>query len=235
MDHQMKEAFDQIHADARLIENTKRYLAQKAKKRRPYLKRLSYVTACFLFVLFAGYGLYYTPTTYISIDINPSIEISVNRFDKVIGLEAYNDDGAKLIETLDLKYQDYQEAVQQILNSEQIEQLLAADEEMLIAVVGDESPQSQRILMNLEKHCGHYTNTSCYFAQHHDLKEAHDLGMSYGKYQAYLEIQALDTNYTAEDISKMTMKEVKQLLSELSKTPTTQPHENGHHWQKGHE
>ena len=49
------------------------------------------IIACFIFLLFSfsGYGLYFTKTSIISIDINPSIELNINRFDRVISINKY--------------------------------------------------------------------------------------------------------------------------------------------------
>jgi hypothetical protein len=31
-----------------------------------------------------GHNAYYTPTDYVSMDVNPSVEYSVNRFDRIL-------------------------------------------------------------------------------------------------------------------------------------------------------
>ena len=48
-------------------------------------------------------------------DINPSIELSVNRFDRVIAVTGFNEDGQVLSRELDVKYKDYAQAVEQVL------------------------------------------------------------------------------------------------------------------------
>src|SRR4051794_1234883 len=55
-------------------------------------KSLSAVAASFLILamLSSGVYAYYTPYSYVSVDINPSLEFSVNRFEKVIGVHAFN-------------------------------------------------------------------------------------------------------------------------------------------------
>ncbi|MDE7227674.1 MAG: helix-turn-helix transcriptional regulator [Treponemataceae bacterium] len=40
-------------------------------------------------VLFVGAGLYLTPTAQISIDITPSLELGINRFDNVVSVRAW--------------------------------------------------------------------------------------------------------------------------------------------------
>lgn len=76
---------------------------------------------CLTLVLFASAGLYFTPTARINIDINPSFELEVNRFDKVISVNALNDDGKKLAETSDIKFAGYDEALCRILDYKSVE------------------------------------------------------------------------------------------------------------------
>jgi len=45
---------------------------------------------------------YKTPYSYVSLDVNPSIEYSLNRFDKVISITAVNDDGQEILNKLEL-------------------------------------------------------------------------------------------------------------------------------------
>ena len=64
---------------------------------------LAAVAACFLLVFGGGAIAYYTPTTYVSLDVNPSIEYQLNMFDRVLSVKAVNDDGAEIINQIELK------------------------------------------------------------------------------------------------------------------------------------
>lgn len=99
---------------------------------------------------FGGYWLYFTPTADISVDINPSIELGINRFDKVVSVSSYNDDGQELLDSINIKYMDYTEAVDQILANENIAALLDNDAVMTITVVGSDGSQSARLLSGVE-------------------------------------------------------------------------------------
>lgn len=50
----------------------------------------------------SAYG-YYTPYSYVSLDVNPSIEYTLNRFDAVIQVTGINDDGEEIVKELNLK------------------------------------------------------------------------------------------------------------------------------------
>ena len=100
MNNKLKETCDKIHAEEELKEQTKVFIADKTKNNTKLQKKLAYkkivpAVACFLFLMicFSGYRLYFTQTSVISIDINPSFELNLNRFNRVIYINHYNDDG----------------------------------------------------------------------------------------------------------------------------------------------
>ena len=49
-----------------------------------------------------GAYLYYSPYAYVSLDVNPSVEYVLNRFDRVIGVYAINDDASRILEGVQL-------------------------------------------------------------------------------------------------------------------------------------
>ena len=62
---------------------------------------------------------YKTPYSYVSLDVNPSIEYSLNRFDKVISVTAVNDDGQEILNELELdklENQNIEDAVTETVN-----------------------------------------------------------------------------------------------------------------------
>ena len=79
-----------------------------------------------LLALLGGRWLYFTPMAAISIDINPSLELSVNRFDRVIAITGFNEDGQALSDALDVKYKNYAQAVEQILHHDSVTALLTS-------------------------------------------------------------------------------------------------------------
>jgi len=49
---------------------------------------------------FGGWNVYFTETAYINRELNPSIEIGVNRFDRVISENALNNDGQEVLDSV---------------------------------------------------------------------------------------------------------------------------------------
>ena len=222
MPHEWKEALDQIHADEALKQRTRQFVQQNmARQRRPpamrVVRRTLYAAcACLaMCLLAAGYYLYFTPTSIISVDINPSLELSVNRFDRVIDVTGYNEDGEQLAGTLDLLYQDFTQAVTQLLDSETVQTCLARDEFLSIAVVEIDPQQGQTILQYVSSCTAQHRNAYCYSLAPEEAEHAHETGLSYGKYKAYQEILAYTDAYTPEQINAMTMRQIRELLYSL--------------------
>lgn len=220
MNDRIKEAFDQIQAGEELKERTRAFLFQKTggyrRKGRAVYQPLISVAACFLFLVFGGYWFYFTSTARISIDVNPSLELGINRFDRVIVVDACNDDGQELADSLDIRFKRYEEAVSRILENENVVALLSRDEIMTITVIESGGAQSVRILSDMESCAAEHPNTYCYFADSREVEAAHEHGMSCGKYRAFLELQSQrpDITVTPEDIQGMTMREIRDLIDE---------------------
>lgn len=66
----------------------------------------NFITAAsLLFMILSGSGVYayYTPTSSIVININPSIELKANRWDRIIKYSALNKDGETLLKSISIK------------------------------------------------------------------------------------------------------------------------------------
>lgn len=213
-----KEAFDAIHADEKLKADTRAYVFTRMarQRRRPaaVTRALMPAMACVLILLLGlgGHRLYFTPTSTVSIDVNPSLEIYVNRFDRVVGVQGFGDDGDALAGTLEVAHLGVEQAVEQVLQSDVITGCLARDEIVSILVVGEDERQSGRIFSRLEACTAGQKNLYCACAKPEEVEQAHELGLSYGKYRAFLEAQAVHPELTAQDVQGMTMRQIRSLM-----------------------
>lgn len=222
MSKNLKEAFDSIHADPALKESTRAFLREKTgnytapepRRRSGGFRRLASALACaaLLVVGLSGYQAYFTPTSAISIDINPSVELEINRFDRVITVEGLNDDGTALAAELNVRFLSYDDALEQIIASDAIQQFLADDGLLSIVVSGDNEVQQQEILRCAQRCTSGESNAHCYAGSSEDLAEAQALGLPLGKYHAYEELHALDPSITPEEAADMTMRELRDRI-----------------------
>lgn len=220
MKNKLKGALSQVRAEEQLKDSTRAFLARKtqgyAGTKAVKVRRYLYACACLFLSLLGGHWLYFTPTAEIGIDINPSIELGVNRFDRVISVKGLNEDGQDLTKELDIKYRSCEDALERILDHDKIMVLLAGNEIMTITVTGPEGTQSFRILSEIEACTSEQGNMYCYFAPPEEVAAAREMGLSYGKYRAFLEVRSLDPEITPEMVQGMTMREIRDLIAILS-------------------
>jgi len=67
------------------------------KKQRVHYSALASMAAGFALLLFGGFAGYNAPVGVVSLDVNPSIEYTINCFDRVLAIEGVNEDGSRII------------------------------------------------------------------------------------------------------------------------------------------
>lgn len=234
IDKEIREAFDQIHAEEKLcnlaFEATKK--ARNGSMLKFPVKRFM-VAASFMACFFIAYYMYFTPTSVISIDINPSLELTVNRFNKIIDVVGYNDDGKVLKSSLNILYQNYQKAIETILTSDKVSDSLSKNEFLSIAVVKINKNQGEHILQFVTE-CTAEIKAHCYGVAYNDVSPAHSLGLSYGKYQVYIELQKYGFTIQPEEIADMKMRDLRDILYSVQASSEDDSELNQGAFEKGH-
>ena len=70
------------------------------KKQKISIMKTAMAATAAVVMLSFGSWAYVSPYTYISLDVNPSIEFTLNRFNRVIDVKAINDDGSDILADL---------------------------------------------------------------------------------------------------------------------------------------
>lgn len=252
--NKIKQSLSKIQATEDLKKNTLRYLSKQqeqkgAFKQRPVLKYALAAICMFLLLGAGGYSVYRQPVSYISIDVNPSVELGINRFGRVVSADAYNEDGQAVLQQLSLKNIPYVQAINKLLAAEISSGFLKDDSVLVLTVV---STQYASIMEDLSA-ADFFRNyeTLLYTSDADCMEEAHSHQMSFGKYRGYQELSQHDASVTIEDCSKMTMEEIHNRIESCSghqggngsqhhgtaptATPapgqisTPEPNGNGHH------
>lgn len=233
----IRKSLEQIQATEELKQNTLQYLNTQQQKRRrlPHtVSRYAPVAAClFLLVLLGGYSVYRKPVSYISMDVNPSIELNINRFGKVVSAEAYNGSGRTAIKQISLKNISYMQAIDRLLKDENYSKYLKEDSVLVFTVVSDQSEEIIKKINSSEwfRKYDALTYTSDLSCMH----EAHQHEMSFGKYRTYLELLEYDYNVTIEDCHGMTMGELRDRIDACSHNGQTGGEERLHTHSSSHE
>lgn len=163
--------------------------------------------------LFGFYSAYTSPSSYVSIDINPSMELALNRFNIVIDANAYNDDGEKVLEDMELCGISYTEAIERLLESEQMQDYFSYDYELVFTVI---SQNQQELIEGIESTAVYQKYGSCCFTADYEAREeALELGMSFGKYRAYQQLLVYYPDMTAEECRQLSMNQIKNMILEM--------------------
>ncbi len=215
------DAFDHIQADARLKEGTKQFLRERnrGKSRQGYHQVMKYAVSAvcgLLLLVMGGVGTSWIlrPVSYVSIDVNPSIELALNRFDRVVSAEAYNAEGEEILDGLPLKWKKYTEAIDTVIGSEGMRLYLTDTSQLVLTVVADSANEAK--LTEGVKACTSHVEGSCHSTQAdiNEAPQAHENGISCGKYKAYLELSQYDSSITLEECRRMSMEEIWERLRE---------------------
>lgn len=225
-DNRMKETFDMIRAEDELKYHIKEFLAEKTGQYGkhsgkismfPY-RKLAVAMACLLFALMGGkgYSAYFTPAFAISVDINPSIELGINQFDKVISVKAYNEDGNAVVNSVNIYHKNYRDAMRTILTDKSMEQYLTPDQAIAITMSGTTEERSNQMLADLENCTAGTVNVYCSSCTSDEMAAAHAAEMSFGKYRAFLELQTLEPEITVDEIRGLSMCQIQDRIGALS-------------------
>lgn len=218
MDEKLRAAFASVQAEPELKAAARAAVARQRARRRPFCRacRLALAAACTVFLVLGGGWLWLTPAARISIDVNPSLELAVNRFDRVVEVTGYNESGTALAQSLDVLFLPYRQAVDAVLQSDAVAGLLAGDGVVEIGVAGADEDRCARLLAGVQACTAGQGNAHCYRAGEEELDQAHALGLSCGRYRAYQELSALDPTVTPEQVNAMTMRQIRDRIAELS-------------------
>ena len=167
---------------------------------------ISAVAACVVLAA-AGYTYYNTPVNYVSLDINPSVELGVNAFGSVICADGYNEDGNSILKEHRLKNLSLEEAISVLVQEAAKQGFISEDGSTVIAVTAQsddeetaaELQEVSRVGVDKALHsCSTdaviYADCSCMQLR----TEAREQGISPGKYKLIQVLQGLDPNITVE-------------------------------------
>jgi hypothetical protein len=216
----IKTAFDGIRAEETLKASTMAFLQGEIQKKRTAVRRFAVALASVAVMILSGafsYNLYFTPSAYVDVDVNPSIGLTLNRFDRVIGVEAYNDDGAAVLSGVNVRFKSYGEAGRLLLGAIIAGGYLTDDGLISVTVQADGAAESN-MLAELERTVAaslteHHANvqTDIYSVTDEIRDNAHAHHMTPAKYLAITELQAVDPTTTMEGCRGHSIGEIKRM------------------------
>ncbi|HEY5524202.1 MAG TPA: anti-sigma factor domain-containing protein [Clostridium sp.] len=134
----------QIGEEIQMINTTK-----KSKKK---IYALAASVAATILIAGTGVYAYAAPYSYVSLDVNPSIEYKVNRFDRVIEASNVNEDGADILINIDVKNKTIDDAIKDTITEINEKGYFKEGETggVVIATSNDDSAKAEELASDLK-------------------------------------------------------------------------------------
>lgn len=157
-------------------------------RRRARMTAYAGMAAGFLLLLLGGMKGYTLPVGVVSLDVNPSIEYTINVFDRVLSISAVNDDAEAILADMDtraLYHRPVDDAVDATILALRESGYLSADagNDVVISVSSYDARHTERIATRLGEHVEQQRDLTVYSVavSKGEVKNAHALGTSAGK------------------------------------------------------
>lgn len=167
-------------------------------------------------------GLYNENFQTVYIDINPSVALKLNRFERVIGVEFLNDDAKTLLSDVKLIGCNATDAVQTVITACDTAGYVKSDSEIYISATSKQEQSSEKLLEKLKGHAetmreepNETYSVNTYNAKKNEKKDFEKESLSPAKYNVISEILDEDDRYKLEDLKDKPMSELKKLHREL--------------------
>ena len=223
MDEKIRSAFVAVHASELSKQRTKLFVRKKthdynSQRARQSHRRRMVSGLCAAAAMVCLCLFYFTPTARIEMDVNPSIEMEVNRLDRVIQVRGLNEDGRELAKNVSLLNLPYTRAVRKLMLSQEMEPFIRSHDLITVSVVGDAPGHTEEMLANVA--CSAMTvagreNVVYCSLSEADLQEAKDLNLTVLQYQAFRILSAQNPSVTADTARDMDKRELQTLLSDF--------------------
>lgn len=201
----------------------------KAVRRNTFWLRAGMAAACATCVIgsaVVGAYAYFTPVSYVSLDVNPSIEYWLNTFDRVLSVNGVNDDGKIILEKVELtslKNKAIDQAVRETINAIAEQGYFLKDSEggVVIAVSGNQPAKSEKLSAQLKSAVKRTVEEEALDVEVESMavgearvQEAKRLGVTPGKLNLVEKLKESAQNADDINIEEWLNKSVKDIMKE---------------------
>lgn len=188
---------------------------QKRRKALHFAKggRIIAIAACLALVacLIGGVADFLRPVAYVGIDVNPSVELTLNRFDIVVGTHALNDDGQQVLDEASCMWRPFDDAARDLDGAMRV--IAGKDAVVEVSIDCDNESRYAALAAQSNNYFGCNGEAHCDRTNAEERQAAHNLGMGIAKYRAYQELQEAGVDISAEECASMSMRELRDLLA----------------------
>lgn len=192
------------------------------KKMSKMAKRIVALAACFMLCFVSVTFMNVHPDASVYLDVNPSIALKVNCFDRVVNATASNTDGETVLSDMDLKNTDLEVAMNAILGS-MVKKGFISDQKGTVLLSVESSNQKRAdelkssVAKNIEVNMENMVNTSSVLTQevHSDdelLSMAEKYGITPGKALLLHKLAEINPQINIDDYANLPMRDFMNLL-----------------------
>lgn len=199
-------------------------MTEKKKNRKYYIAA---VAACILLITGISGGILYNNNfkveSVIGIDVNPAIELSANKHNKVIDVQAINNDGIEILDSMNLESTDLNVAVNAVIGSMVQKGYMADNNSILVTVCNDDETKAanlkEEICSDIDVALKNNNTDAVVIRQtatqtDDAVKFAHDNAISIGKATFILNLAAKNNSINAKELAKMSISEIAVFVQE---------------------
>lgn len=168
-----------------------------------------------------------TPVSYLSIDINPSVELGVNRLNKIVSAKGFNNDGEMILNGKDLINSSVTEAVNTLIKSASDKGFIASDGSTVVSLTSETDNKSLADqltnyaidgAMKAVKENGSTIIVRKDSVPLSSREKAEKLGLTAGKLNIIEKLQALDPSVTVDQYKDAKITEIDNKIKNLEKS-----------------
>ena len=194
------------------------------KVKIPQYKGQILAAATSFIVVCGGISSYFVPAKYMSVDINPSVMMTINIYNRVINTKPLNDDAEILLSKTDVSGMSVSESMDELIKkSEEIGYLNEHNKDVIVEVVDG--------IGKIKLPDKNYGDVEVIIenADKADLKNAKEMGVSIAKARAIAEYTKQNGGSIEENVHKLenqSVKEIRRNLENKSEVKTESKTEN---------
>jgi len=207
-----------------------------SRRKNTMIRRFVAAAAVMIMMITGSYGVYgyYNPYGYVNVDINPSIEISYNLYDKVIDLKGLNDDGERVVgEIKDFKNKPIDKVLNTIVDRAVEDEYIKPDKEntVLVTITEDGSKiDDDSIYKSIDSHIKDTSTSTEVIIIENDKRtneKAKKHKRSPGKTALIKKAFKSNNDLKIKEISKKSVKEIMAIIKDNKKLDKKQMEKKG--------
>lgn len=171
-----------------------------------------------------GSFIYQQPVSAVSIDSTSSIEIYFNRFNRIVDVVKYDENGAVSTEEINIKSRNFEEVMDEVLKDSDAE-------ELYITVASQDEDTSTQMMEKLNHHQKMMKNMHVYHSTKEVMQEARNCGTSMGRMHAMHQLQEYDSENKPSEIENEATQELmeahEKYHQEMMEDGNMAPHHGG--------